>query len=122
VRIQNDNKCWSRLAQVVSSSESPRSYTFITEDGHSFRGNRRHLRKTQEQFHDKDYYASHSDEHITSTIQPTSQAADPIMSAVTHTTGPETVEQPIEQPVEQPVAQRRSSRPVKVPQRLIEQC
>ena len=31
-----------------------------------------------------------------------------------NTAGPETVEQP--------VAQRRSSRPVKVPQRLIEQC
>ena len=92
--------------------KSPRSYNVITEDGHGFR--RRHLRKTQEQFHDKDDYASHSDENITSTTQRTSQAADPIMPAVTHPAGPETVEQP--------VAQRRSSRPVKVPQRLIEQC
>jgi len=47
-------------------------------------------------------------------VQPTSQAPDPIMPAVTHTAGPETVEQP--------EAQRPSSRPVKVPQRLIEQC
>ena len=47
-------------------------------------------------------------------VQPTSQAADPLMPAVTHTAGPETVEQP--------VAQRRSSRPVKVPHILIEQC
>ena len=105
--IQDDNnKCWSRLEQVVSSSESPRSYNVITEDGHSFRMNRRHLRKTQEQFHDKDDCACHSDEHITSTTQPTFQTADPIMPAVTQTTGLETVEQH--------VAQRRSSRPVKV--------
>ena len=54
VRVQDDsNKCWSRLAQVVSSSESPRSYNVITEDGHGFRRNGRHLGKTQEQFHDK---------------------------------------------------------------------
>ena len=49
-----------------------------------------------------------------SILQPTSQAADPSMPAVTHTADPETVEQP--------VAQRRSSRPLKVSQRLIEQC
>ena len=48
------------------------------------------------------------------TTQPTSTVAAPIIPAVTHTAGPETVEQPVEQ--------RQSSRPVKVPQRLIEQC